>query len=107
MSRIRRISMTVAHREISVSVAQTSVTDDSRRTGEPTGRGEAPQSSDICPECGAPWISGFAGVLKDFSIPLEQLQAAILDRRLHSHWLPDGQFRVCERSLKTIKETSL
>jgi hypothetical protein len=108
MNPTRRILLRVAQREISLSITQTVVTDSEgaiRDSSGPTGADR--NAPEVCPECGASWIFNFAEALKSFPIPLGQLQAAILDRRLHSHWLPDGQFWVCERSLKNMKETNL
>jgi hypothetical protein len=108
MKRIRRVTVKVEQRDISITVTQTVAGDGRSGPSEPldsTARTEAESiAPEVCPDCGAAWVSDFAAALKDFQIPLALLRAALLDHRLHSSWLADGQFRVCERSLKSIRD---
>ena len=101
MKRVRRISLSVEHREVSISIAQTVVTSGEARPTEMPG--DAAQSQ-TCPDCGAPWLPNFRQALQESQIDLGLVLAAILDHRLHLQHRPDGQLQVCERSLQQIKE---
>jgi hypothetical protein len=103
MNRLRRISVRVEQREVSVSITQTTTI-----SGEP-GAGPTPKESGQpgnCPDCGAPWLPDLSTALRDAHISLEVLRTALLENRVHLQNLPGGLFRVCERSFKTIKETN-
>jgi hypothetical protein len=104
MKRIRRVYLRAEHREVSVTITQTTEGGGGVAAWPDSGGGVSP---DVCPECGSFWTTDLQSALKELSTHLASLQSAILDHRLHSYWMPDGQVRVCERSLKAIKETQL
>jgi hypothetical protein len=103
MTRIRRISLRVERREISLSITQAGTT-----PGE-AGEAQTPNNAippNACPDCGSPWLPDLQKALLDGKIELNLLQSAILAHRLHLQRGPDGELWVCERSLEQIKEAT-
>lgn len=99
MKRIRRVSLRVERREISITLSPSAASAGGEAPGDFDG-----QRPDVCPHCGAAWLPDFGTALREAHVGVELLQIAIRDRRLHLHSLPDGQFRVCERSFQTMRE---
>jgi hypothetical protein len=103
MKRIRRI-LSIEHREISASITQT-ITESGSATGD-TGLPDRLKESTPanCPECGSAWLMDLQHAVQQGRIDIALLQSAILNRRLHCHWQPDGQLWICQRSLQEIEE---
>ena len=103
MKRIRRISLSIEHREISASITQT-IMPTGPATGD-SGLPEAPKDSPPanCPECGSRFM-GFQDALQQGHIDPVLLQASIFNSQLHIQRQPDGQFWICQQSLQLIKE---
>ena len=103
MTPVRRISLKIERRELSLSITQT-VT----RTGEADAERVSAQASQptACPECGSPWLpdfqNAFSGARFGTDIGLNLLQSAILERRLHLSALPGGELLICQRSFYQI-----
>jgi hypothetical protein len=101
MTKIRRVSIRIEHREVTFSIRQTVTAG-----GEPKEVDESTAiRPNVCPQCGGPWMPDFQQELRKTPIGLEQLEAVILSRRLHFHTQADGQFWVCEQSFQHLKET--
>jgi hypothetical protein len=95
MKRIRRISLTVEHREVSVTITQNATGSEDFATAQ---MGRASVRPEKCPDCGAPWLADSHGALR------EAFLADFLGH-LHLHCQPDGQFSVCERSFQQFRGT--
>jgi hypothetical protein len=106
LMRRRRISMSVEHRQESVSISQTLMTSvqASETSGESgvVGMSMMPPPPANCPSCGTAWHTPLQAALADGQIGAELLQAAVQDRRLHLQQQPDGQLWVCKQSLREL-----
>jgi Zn-finger nucleic acid-binding protein len=102
MTKIRRVSIRIEHREVTFSIRQTVTAAGEPTAGSDEARGIRP---DVCPQCGGPWLPDFQQELRQTPIGLEQLEAVMLSRRLHFHTQADGRFWVCEQSFQHLKET--
>ncbi|WP_197414122.1 hypothetical protein [Terracidiphilus gabretensis] len=105
MRRVRRISVSIEHREISASITQIlqrPVTS-SGSTGSPDVLKDAIPPVH-CPQCGGTWFMGFQDVLDRGFIDWVLLKLAILTGSIHLQRQPDGQLWICERSLQQFKE---
>jgi hypothetical protein len=101
MNRLRRISLKVEHRTISVTWTQTTqIAGEAYPPHKPNDAGQP----DTCPDCGGPWLPDFSTAILDTHCSLDLLQTALQNNRLHLQYLPDGQLRVCERSFEQIRE---
>jgi hypothetical protein len=101
MTKIRRVSIRIQHREVTLSLTQT-VHPNGEHRGESDGTGGV--RPDVCPECGGPWMPDFQQELRQTRIGLEQLEAMIRNRRLHFHSQADGRFWVCQWSFHHMRE---
>ena len=99
--RLRRLRLRIEHREVSVSTINAVASPGEPSPVEALGETALPSS---CPNCGAPWHPSLHRALLEAGIDSGLLQAAVLDHRLHLQRQPDGEFRVCERSLQQIRE---
>jgi len=98
MTKIRRVSIRIEHREVTISIRQTAAGD----AGNDEGGGVRPE---VCPQCGGPWMPDFQVALRQTPIGLEQLQAVLGSRELHFHAQDGGRFSVCEQSFQQLRET--
>lgn len=85
----RKVSIKVQHTEISVSAILA----------------PAPTPSTLCPQCGTPWIAGFASQIGTPGLSVEVLRRAVAEDRLHLHCTPANEIWICERTLRRMKET--
>lgn len=103
MTRIRRISLKVERREVSLSITQTVTTRGDADGGHTSSEANQPAT---CRDCGSPCLANSQNVLLETQIGLNLLQLAIFAHRLHIQRGLDGQLWICERSLEQIKEAS-
>jgi hypothetical protein len=108
MNRIRRVSMTVAHREVSLTVTHTTETTHIPRAKGIPGESELNEehAPDLCPICGGSWLADFSTAVKEACISLDRLQAAVIDNQIHLRQQADGIVRICNRSFQQLKESS-
>lgn len=105
MKLIRRISISVEHREVSASITQT-ITPTKTSSGD-SGSADAPKDANPpanCPECGGAVFLKVPDALHQGHIDPVLLQSALLNSRLHFQRQPDGRFWICLRSLQQLKE---
>jgi hypothetical protein len=100
MKRVRRISLSVEHREVSVSITQTVVTSgESRPTPTP---GETAQPAN-CPDCGAPWITVAAHTGENATANVASIHRALQQCGAHMHVSATGKLRICSKSFEEIR----
>jgi hypothetical protein len=105
MKLIRRISISVEHREVSASITQT-IIQTGTMSGD-SGSPDAPKDANPpanCPECGGAGFLNVQEALHQGHIDPVLLQSALLNSRLHFQRQPDGRFWICRRSLQQLKE---
>ena len=105
MKLIRRVSISVEHREVSASITQT-ITPTGTTSGD-SGSPDAPKDANPpanCPECGGAFFLNIQDALHQGYIDPVLLQSAPLNSRLHFQRQPDGWFWICRRSLQQLKE---
>jgi hypothetical protein len=98
MKRVRRISLSVEHREVSVTVAQSAETGEPRPLAMP---GDAAQA-EPCPECGAPWITVAAQAGESGAAGVAGIYRTLQPSGVHMQISPAGELRICSKSLEAI-----
>jgi hypothetical protein len=100
MNRVRRISLSVEHREVSVSIAQTVVTFGESRTTPTPGDAAQPEN---CPDCGSPWITVTAHTGENAVANVASIQRALQQCGAHMCVSATGEFRICSKSFEEIR----
>jgi hypothetical protein len=96
MTRMRRISISVEHTEVTISVTETSA--QSGLTSSVT--------ANVCPDCGARWIPNFQDAVRSLGLTATQLKAAASEGRLHLFCSPQNEIWICERSIQQMRKNS-
>jgi hypothetical protein len=99
MKRIRRISLRVERREVSLSITQ---------TGTAPGESCSPQmptdsaQPENCPDCGAPWITVAAHAGDSVGANTASIHRALQQCGAHANICATGELRICSKSLEEI-----
>lgn len=102
MKSFRRICLSIEHREISVSIAQTVVTSgESRPTPVP---GDAAWQ-ETCPDCGATWITVDLHAAENAAANAISIHRALQQCGAHAQVSATGELRICRKSFEEIKES--
>jgi len=102
MKRIRRISLSIEHREISVSISQTEMTSGESRSPQMPGDAAQPEN---CPDCGAPWITVTtvaAHAAESGGANTPSIYRALQQCGAHTQISATGELRICSKSLEEI-----
>jgi hypothetical protein len=97
MRRTKRLSIEFQHREVTISVAGSTL---HVQDGEP----DAANRPAACPTCGSPWITIVAQVEGDAPASTDRVHRALEQFGLHLQVSPAGQLQICRRSFEEIKE---
>ncbi len=97
MKRTTRISIEFQHREVTISVAGSTL---HVQDGEPG----SPNTPTVCPTCGSPWITIVAQVDGEVPDNSDRIRRALQQSGLHLQVSPAGQLRICQRSFEELKE---
>jgi hypothetical protein len=99
MKRIRRISLRVERREVSLSITQTGTTSgESCSLQMPTD----PAQPENCPDCGASWVTVAACAGESVGANTTSIHRALQQCGAHAHISASGELRICSKSLEEI-----
>ena len=101
MKRVRRISLSVEHREVSVSISQIVVTSSESCPTQTPGDAAQPET---CPDCGASWITVVAQAGENAGPNATNIHRALKQYGAHVHVSATGELRICRKSFEEIKE---
>ncbi|WP_263357054.1 hypothetical protein [Acidicapsa ligni] len=110
MKRVRRISISIEHREISVSMTQTEAMPEVMSgampsdfgSGSDTGPTNNTQPSAPCPACNGLSFLSVEEALRQGHIAAVLLQSALANSGVHFQRQPDGQIWICRYSLEQL-----
>ena len=97
MKRTKRLSIEFRHREVTITVAGSTL------YVQDVNSGSADPPS-ACPACGSPWITAFTRTAGDVPAGVDQIHRALRQSGLHMQVSPAGQLRICQRSFEELKE---
>ena len=97
MKRTKRLSIEFQHREVTISVAGSTLHVQDVNSGSPD-----PPSA--CPACGSPWITAFTRTAGDVPAGVDQIHRALRQSGVHAQVSPAGLLRICQRSFEELKE---
>ena len=97
MKRTKRLSIEFQHREVTISVAGSTL---HVQDSEP----DAASASAACPTCGSPWITRVAPADGDGPPSVDRICRALQQSGLHVQVTPAGQLLICQRSFEELKE---
>lgn len=97
MKRMRRLSIELRRREVTITVqGSTFHVQDADLDTVPPSPG--------CPACGSPWFTAVAPADRGFHSGIHQIHRVLQQSGLHAQVSPAGQLRICERSIEKLKE---
>jgi hypothetical protein len=103
MKRTRRVSLTIEHREISISHN----VGDSRGADFGSSQGDPSPTRSACTVCGAPWIPVDLQGTDLAAASTEQIFAELLQRGLHPLVFSGGRLWMCRQSLQDVRDSLL
>jgi hypothetical protein len=100
MKRVRRISVSVEHREVLVSIAQTV-----EASGEPRPPlvPEDFAEAEACPACGEPWITVAAQAGTGGAAGAIEISRTFQPSGVHMQVSPTGELRMCSKLWEKIR----
>ena len=100
MKRIRRISLRVERREVSLSITQTGTTSgESCSLQMPTD----PAQPENCPVCGAPWVTVAAQAGESVGANTASIHRALQQSGAHVYVSATGELRICSKSFEEFR----
>ncbi len=103
MKRIRRVSLTIEHREISLSHDVREF----RSADSNSVPADALPTPSVCAVCGAPWILVDIQGTDVAGSSTEQIFAELLERGLHPFVNSGGRLWMCGQSLQHVRDSLL
>jgi hypothetical protein len=97
MKKTKRLSIEYRHREVTVTVASSTLRVEDIAP-------DAANAPEVCPACGSPWITLVAPLGGDVSASDDRIRRALQQSGLHLQVSPAGQLRICKRSFEELKE---
>ena len=98
MKLVRRISISIEHREISASMTQTGAMPSNFGSGA-TNDAQPPAT---CPACSGPSFLSAEDALRQGHIDAALLQSALANSRIHFQRQPDGRIWICRHSWEQL-----
>jgi hypothetical protein len=97
MKRTKRLSIEFLHREVTITVENSTL-------HFQDGESETADASAVCPACGSPWFTLVAPAEGNIEARVEPIRRALEQSSLHLQVSPAGQLRICQRSFEVLKE---
>ena len=106
MKRMRRLTLHIEHRQITLAVTPTPRAN-TRPSAEENNRSHG-SSSPVppgCPMCGGSWDFVIAQPSDQTPASAQALQSMLRNAGIHLHLSEDGELRICGQSFQLFKET--